>query len=119
MTPALQFIGRARAACGGCQHYKLRSGQSAACATCVLNALQAEHRAVVRLVKKIKQGDRLRNKRMPLAGDCLLKNWAEGHSLGEKERLSSTLFGRKMSERFSHEKTRSGKVYKGLSKRSV
>ncbi len=47
------------------------------------------------------------------------KQWAEEYGMGEKERLTSTMFGRKMSERFSYGKTRSGRVYKGASRRTV
>ena len=41
--------------------------------------------------------------------------WAEQHGLGDRERLSATMFGRKMSERLTATKGRGGKVYFGLS----
>jgi hypothetical protein len=34
--------------------------------------------------------------------------------LSERERLSATRFGSKMSERFEREHTRAGKVYRGI-----
>ena len=45
-------------------------------------------------------------------------NWANRHHLSERERLSSTAFGRKMSERFSHAKTHGGKIYRGVGRRT-
>jgi putative DNA primase/helicase len=46
------------------------------------------------------------------------KRWADGHGLTERERLSSTMFGRKISERF--EKLRDSAnhvIYRGLGRR--
>jgi putative DNA primase/helicase len=43
--------------------------------------------------------------------------WAKNHGLGERERLTATGFGRKASERFEHERTRDGKVYRGVGRR--
>ena len=45
------------------------------------------------------------------------KAWAERHGLTDRERFSATAFGRRMSDRFLHDKTRRGKVYYGLTKR--
>lgn len=45
------------------------------------------------------------------------KRWADRHSLTERERLSSTMFGRKMAERFAKERQPSGHVvYRGLAR---
>lgn len=45
--------------------------------------------------------------------------WATLHGLGDRERLSSTAFGRKMSDRLAASRTRTGKVYFGIGRRSV
>jgi putative DNA primase/helicase len=45
------------------------------------------------------------------------KRWAERHGLGERERLTATMFGRKLTERFESAHKRAGKVYKGLALR--
>lgn len=45
--------------------------------------------------------------------------WANYRGLSERERLTCTMLGRKMGERFPSEKTRSGKHYKGVSRRPV
>jgi putative DNA primase/helicase len=45
------------------------------------------------------------------------KRWAEQHSLTDRERLSATMFGRKMAERLRRSKTRAGWVYYGVSRR--
>jgi putative DNA primase/helicase len=45
--------------------------------------------------------------------------WAEQHGLSQRERLSSTAFGRKVSERFQHERRRTGRVYFGVARRTV
>ena len=47
------------------------------------------------------------------------KRWAERHGLSERERLTATLFGRKLAERFRHERRRTGKVYFGLARRQA
>ena len=47
------------------------------------------------------------------------KTWAEKHGLGDRERMSATMFGRKMSERLTWTKGRRGKTYSGLSLRNV
>ncbi len=44
--------------------------------------------------------------------------WAMTQGLSDRERLTSTLFGRKMSERFPYERTHGGKVYTGVSRRT-
>ena len=46
------------------------------------------------------------------------KRWADGQGLSDRERLQSTGFGRKVSERFRHSHTRTGKVYFGLVRRT-
>lgn len=53
------------------------------------------------------------------AGELYLHyvKWADRHHLNERERLSSTAFGRKISERFAYEKTRAGKTYRGVGQR--
>jgi putative DNA primase/helicase len=43
------------------------------------------------------------------------KRWADRHGLTERERFTSTMFGRKLSERFRVQKTNRGKVYVGVS----
>ena len=45
------------------------------------------------------------------------KRWAEQHGLSERERLSSTAFGRKVSERVQKHRTPAGNVYLGLARR--
>jgi putative DNA primase/helicase len=44
--------------------------------------------------------------------------WADQHRLSERERLTATTFGRKASERFEAVKTKSGKVYLGIARRT-
>lgn len=46
-------------------------------------------------------------------------HWATHRGLSERERLTSTMFGRKMGERFPSGKMRSGKVYRGVARRSA
>jgi putative DNA primase/helicase len=47
------------------------------------------------------------------------RRWADGHNLSERERLSSTMFGRKMSERFEKLRDRSdGVSYRGIASRT-
>jgi putative DNA primase/helicase len=45
------------------------------------------------------------------------KRWAERHGLSDRERLTATMFGRKMSERFEKRKRGTLNVYLGLSRR--
>jgi putative DNA primase/helicase len=45
--------------------------------------------------------------------------WAALQGLTERERLSATKFGLMLSERFEHEHTRAGKVYKGVVRRPL
>jgi hypothetical protein len=45
------------------------------------------------------------------------RQWADWHHLGERERLSATGFGRKVSERLRRSKTRAGWVYFGIARR--
>lgn len=40
--------------------------------------------------------------------------WAQTQGMTERETLSLSLFGRKMGERFSHKKTKKGKLYLGV-----
>jgi putative DNA primase/helicase len=47
------------------------------------------------------------------------KGWAERQGLGERERLSATMFGRRMAERYTRRKTRSGAVYEGIARTGV
>src|SRR5262249_19537058 len=47
------------------------------------------------------------------------KHWADQQSLSDRERLSSTAFGRKVGERFRQERSRSGKTYFGISRRTL
>lgn len=47
------------------------------------------------------------------------KRWAERHGLSDRERLTATKFGAKVSERFRRAHTRAGKVYSGLSRRPL
>jgi phage/plasmid-associated DNA primase len=42
------------------------------------------------------------------------KSWAERRGLTDRERLSATMFGRKMSERMPRTKTRAGWRYSGV-----
>jgi putative DNA primase/helicase len=55
------------------------------------------------------------------AGDLYdaYRRWAETHGLNDRERLTSTAFGRKMSERFRWRKNRAGKVYLDIARRTV
>ncbi len=46
------------------------------------------------------------------------KQWADRNGLNERERLSATVFGRKLSERFERRHTRHGKVYSGIARRT-
>ena len=41
-------------------------------------------------------------------------SWAEHHKLTQKERLSNTMFGRKMTERYEKFPTSTGAVYRGI-----
>lgn len=45
------------------------------------------------------------------------KRWANAQGLSDRERLTSTTFGRKMSERFEKTRDRSGAVYVGIARR--
>lgn len=45
------------------------------------------------------------------------KEWADRHGLGDRERLTATAFGRKLTERFRKVRTNTGAVYLGLSRR--
>lgn len=45
--------------------------------------------------------------------------WTNYRSFSDRERLTSTQFGRKVGARFSFDRTRFGKVYKGLSRRGA
>lgn len=45
--------------------------------------------------------------------------WADRQGLTERERLSATAFGRKVSERFTRRHGRDGKVYSGVETRSL
>lgn len=45
------------------------------------------------------------------------KQWAERQGLTDRERLSATAFGRRISERFPHTRGRRGKAYQGLAPR--
>jgi putative DNA primase/helicase len=47
------------------------------------------------------------------------KKWAEQHGFSERERLSATAFGRKVSERYRGKHTRDGKVYFGVTTRGM
>lgn len=47
------------------------------------------------------------------------KQWAERQGLSDRERLTATMFGRKMAERFERGHKRSGTVYKGLRRRPL
>jgi putative DNA primase/helicase len=47
------------------------------------------------------------------------KQWADRHGLTDRERLTSTMFGRKFAERFEGEHTRGGKVYQGVARRAL
>ena len=44
------------------------------------------------------------------------KGWAERQGLGDRERLSATMFGRRMAERYKRRKTSSGAVNKGIAR---
>ena len=47
-------------------------------------------------------------------------NWAEQQNLSkQRERLTSTAFGRKMVERFKRIKTRTGAIYQGVTPRDI
>lgn len=47
------------------------------------------------------------------------KCWADAHRLTDRERLTSTMLGRKLGERFQRVKTRHGAVYQGLARGAV
>jgi putative DNA primase/helicase len=47
------------------------------------------------------------------------KRWADRDGLSERERLTATKFGTKVSERFEREHRRSGSVYKGIARRPL
>ena len=47
------------------------------------------------------------------------RRWADRHRLDERERLSATGFGRKVSERLRRSKTRAGWVYFGIARRPL
>jgi len=47
------------------------------------------------------------------------KAWAHHRELTDRERLTSTMFGRKMSARFRRENSRSGRVYLGIERRAL
>jgi putative DNA primase/helicase len=47
------------------------------------------------------------------------RQWADRHSLGDRERLSATGFGRKVAERLRRSKTRAGWVYFGVARRPL
>ena len=47
------------------------------------------------------------------------RQWAEIHGMNERERLNSTAFGRKVSERFRNQHTRAGKVYFGVARKPL
>jgi putative DNA primase/helicase len=47
------------------------------------------------------------------------KRWADRHSLSDRERLTSTMFGRKMTERFVKVRDRTaGVIYRGVARRT-
>jgi putative DNA primase/helicase len=45
------------------------------------------------------------------------RRWTEGHGLTDRERLSATMFGRKLGERLQRSKRRTGCVYQGVARR--
>jgi len=45
--------------------------------------------------------------------------WAEQHNFSQRERLTSTAFGRKMGERFNKVHARTGVIYKGVTPRGA
>ncbi len=45
--------------------------------------------------------------------------WTRRHEMTDRERLTRTMFGRKMSERFKRENARSGRVYLGIERRAM
>lgn len=45
------------------------------------------------------------------------KAWADQHRLSDRERLTSTAFGRKARERFACTRTRAGNLYSGIARR--
>jgi putative DNA primase/helicase len=47
------------------------------------------------------------------------QRWTEAQGMTERERLSRTAFGRKLSERFGSRRTMTGKVYQGLARRAL
>lgn len=47
------------------------------------------------------------------------KAWAHHRELTDRERLTSTMFGRKMNARFRRENARSGRVYLGIERRAM
>ena len=44
--------------------------------------------------------------------------WADQHKLSDRERLTATAFGRKMSARYPKVRTMTGTVYQGLSRKN-
>ena len=49
----------------------------------------------------------------------LYAQWADREGLGDRERLTVAMFGRRMSQRFETVKTNAGKRYRGIGKRAV
>lgn len=47
------------------------------------------------------------------------RRWSERAGLSDRERLTATKFGGKVSERFQHVHTRAGRVYQGLARRDM
>lgn len=47
------------------------------------------------------------------------RRWCDGHAMNEKERLSSTMFGRKFAERFSRRQTEKCALYRGITTRTL
>jgi hypothetical protein len=45
------------------------------------------------------------------------RRWADGHQLSDRERLSRTKFGYKLSERFEKLRERTVRKYRGLARR--
>lgn len=45
--------------------------------------------------------------------------WTRRHEMLDREKLTSTMFGKKMSERFMRENSRSGRVYLGIERRGL
>ena len=48
----------------------------------------------------------------------LYAQWAEQEGLGDRERLTVAMFGRRMSQRFETGRTNTGKRYEGVAKRA-